>query len=122
MPLTVTPRDAAGIVVLDLSGRIVLGEECDKFRKEIKDLLAIRRSRILLNLEDVARIDSTGIGALVEGVILAAQEGGRLKLVHVPRLIHNVLSTHHLLGAFEVFDKEEAALASFEKPSDSADA
>jgi anti-sigma B factor antagonist len=109
-----TPRDAAGVVVLDLSGRVVLGEEAEAFRKEIKDLLAIRRTKILLDLEDVTRIDSTGIGALVEAVILTAQEGGRLKLLRVPRLIHNVLSTHHLLSAFEIFDNEEAALASFE--------
>lgn len=113
MPLTITPRDVAGVVVLDLSGRVVLGEEAEQLRKEIKDLLAIRRTKLLLNLEHVTRIDSTGIGALVEAVILTAQEGGRLKLLHVPRLIHNVLSTHHLLNAFEIFDNEEAALASF---------
>jgi len=115
MQLSISAREKQGVTVLDLRGRIISGEECDSLRKTIKELLASNQAKILLNVGDVARVDSTGIGILVEGAILTASEGGRLKLLHVPRLIHNILSTHHLLQAFEVFDNEDEAVASFEK-------
>jgi len=115
MQLSISVREKQGVTVLDLSGRIISGEECDSLRKTIKELLASNQAKILLNVGDVARVDSTGIGILVEGAILTASEGGRLKLLRVPRLIHNILSTHHLLQAFEVFDNEDEAVASFEK-------
>lgn len=114
MQLTINEGEKHGVVVLDLSGRIVLGEECDSLRNKIKELLAAKQTSIILNLGDVARIDSTGIGTLVEAVILSTREGGRLKLFNVPRLIHNILSTHRLLQAFEIYGSEQEALASFE--------
>ena len=115
MQLSINTREKQGVTVLDLSGRAIAGEECDSLRKSVKELLASNRVRIVLNLGDVSRIDSTGIGVLVEAVILTAQQGGRLKLVKVPRLIYNVLSTHQLLQAFEIYAAEEEALADFEK-------
>jgi anti-sigma B factor antagonist len=117
MPLNINARERGNVTVLDLGGRIVAGEESDSFRKTIKDLLAANQKKILLNLGEVGRIDSTGIGGLVESVILAAKQGGQLKLVNLPRLIHNVLSTHRLLQAFDIYTNEEEGLASFEKPA-----
>ena len=67
--LWVTVRDAQGIVVLDLRGRLVLGEGCSIFRERWRQLLAANKTRILVNLKDVSRVDSTGIGSLVEAVI-----------------------------------------------------
>lgn len=113
MPLSIVSREQQGVTVLDLSGRIVAGDECDSLRSKIKELLASSSPRVLLNLADVSRVDSTGIGMLVEGVILAAKSGGELKLENLPRLIYNTLYTHRLLQAFEIFDNEEQALASF---------
>jgi anti-sigma B factor antagonist len=113
MNLNISSRERRGVVILELSGRVVSGEECESFRRQIKELLASRQLSILLNLGDVTRIDSTGIGALVESVILAAKEGGRLKIFNVPRLIRNILSTHRLLQAFDVFETEDEAVASF---------
>jgi anti-sigma B factor antagonist len=115
MQLSINTREKQGVTVLDLSGRIVAGEECESLRKTIKELLTANQKKILLNLGDVARVDSTGIGVLVESVILVAKQGGQLKLVNLPRLIHNVLSTHRLLQAFDICANEEEALASFEK-------
>jgi anti-sigma B factor antagonist len=115
MQLSINTRERQGVTVLDLSGRIVAGEECESLRKTIKDLLAANQKKILLNMGDVSRIDSSGIGGLVESVIFAAKQGGQLKLVNLPRLIHNVLSTHRLLQAFDICPNEEEALASFEK-------
>jgi anti-sigma B factor antagonist len=102
--------------VLNLSGRIIAGPECDGVRSFIKEFLGNHWSNILLDLANVTRIDSTGIGMLVESVIVTAKEGGQLKLVNVPRLIHNILSTHRLLQAFDIYATEEEALASFAKP------
>ena len=114
MPLNINARARGNVTVLDLNGRIVAGEECDSFRKTVKDLLAANQKKILLNMGDVGRVDSTGIGGLVESAILIAKQGGQLKLVNLPRLIHNVLSTHRLLQAFDIYANEDEALASFE--------
>jgi anti-sigma B factor antagonist len=113
MNLNIGRREREGVIILELSGRVVSGEECESFRRQVKDLLANRQLSILLNLGDVSRIDSTGIGALVESVIVSAKEGGRLKLFNVPRLIRNILSTHRLLQAFDIFETEDEAVASF---------
>jgi anti-sigma B factor antagonist len=115
MQLTINSREKQGVTVLDLSGRIVAGEECDGVRKKVKDLLASNQKKILLNLAEVTRIDSTGIGMLVEAVIVTAKEDGEFKLVNLPRVIYNILFTHRLLQAFEIYDNEEKALASYQK-------
>jgi anti-sigma B factor antagonist len=113
MQLTISQRERQGVIILELNGRLVLGEECESFRRLIRELLAARKTQILVGLVDIMRIDSTGIGALVESVILTAKEGGRLKLFNLPRLIRNILSTHRLLQAFDVYETEDEAVASF---------
>lgn len=116
MQLTIVTKEKQGAVVITLNGRFVSGEEVETVRTKIKDLVANKQTRIVLDLADVSRVDSTGIGASVEAVILTARAGGQLKLSRVPRLIRNILSTHRLLQAFEVYENEEAALASFDAP------
>lgn len=113
MNLTINRRESQDVALLDLSGKLVTGQECDALREHLKQLLAANKKKILLNLGDVTRTDSTGIGTLVEAVVLTAKEGGRLKLVNLPRLLHNTLGIYKLLPAFEVHDSEEEALASF---------
>ena len=114
MQLTISQRETQGVTVLDLAGRVTLGEECNTLRDTLKKLLAGGQKRILLNLKEVNRVDSSGIGILVEGVILAAKDDAALKLVNLDRVVYNVLRTHRLLAAFEVFDTEPEALASFQ--------
>ena len=113
MPLTINQKERDGVVILELIGRLVSGAECESFRALIRGLLASKQLNILVNLAEVERIDSTGIGVMVESVILTAKEGGRLKLFYVPRLTRNILSTHRLLQAFDIFETEDAAIASF---------
>jgi anti-sigma B factor antagonist len=115
MQLTIDHREVQGVRVLSLSGRIVAGPECESVRSFVKEFLGNHWNHILLDLANVTRIDSTGIGMLVESVIVTAKEGGQLKLVKVPRLIHNILSTHRLLQAFDIYSSEQEALASFTK-------
>ncbi len=117
MQLAINPREHQGATVLDLKGRIVAGDECDALRSTIKDLLAAEHPRILLNMGEVIRIDSTGVGLLVEAVITTAKRGGELKLASLPKLVRGVLMVHKLLQAFEVYDNEEQALASFAQPA-----
>jgi len=116
MQLIIDAREEKGIRVLRLNGKIVAGPECDTVRSFIKEFLGNRWNSILLDLGGVTRIDSTGIGMLVESVIITVKEGGQLKLANVPRLIHNILSTHRLLQAFDIYPTEGEALASFAKP------
>ena len=117
MQLTIDHKEVQGVRVLILSGRFVAGPECDSVRSFIKEFLANNWNNILLDLGKVTRIDSTGIGMLVEAVIVTAKQGGQLNLVNVPRLIHNILSTHRLLQAFDIYPTEKEALASFTKPA-----
>jgi len=120
MQLGINPREKQGAVILDLVGRIVAGPECDALRAQIKELQAGGQKRIVLNMAEISRIDSTGIGMLVEAVINAVKLGGQLKLINLPRLVNNVLITHRLLQAFEIHATEEEALTSFAKASEPA--
>ena len=117
MLLTIDAKEVQGVRVLSLSGKIVAGPEVDTVRSFIKEFLGNHWNHILLDLANVTRVDSTGIGMLVESVILTVKEGGQLKLSRVPRLIHNILSTHRLLQAFDIYPTEAEALASFAKPA-----
>ena len=111
--LTVDTRVITGVVVLDLKGSVVLGEACDSLRDHILQLLKRDQKNILLNLQGVVRMDSAGIGVLIAGVVETAKAGGQLKLLNVPRLIHNVLAVHRLLSVFEVYADENQAISSF---------
>lgn len=117
MQLTIDVKEVQGVRVLTLSGKIVAGPECDSVRSFIKEFLGNHWNNILLDLGNVTRIDSTGIGMLVESVIVTVKEGGQLKLANLPRLVHNILSTHRLLQAFDIYPTEGEALASFTKTS-----
>ncbi len=115
MLLTIHPKEVQDVVVLELSGKIVAGQEADSVRSQIRDLLGTNHKKIFLNMREVTRVDSTGIGMLVESAIFTAKQGGHLKLVSVPRLVQSILLTHRLLQAFEIYPSEEEALASLAK-------
>ena len=115
MQLNINAREIQDVVILELGGRLVAGEEVDSVRHMIHDLVDHHHKRISLNLDQVARIDSTGIGMLVEAVIYTVKQGGRLNLYLVPRLVRNILSTHRLLQAFEIYPSEAEAIAGFDK-------
>jgi anti-sigma B factor antagonist len=89
----------------------------DSVRRMIHDLVDHNHKKVSLNLDQVVRIDSTGIGMLVEAVIYTVKQGAQLNLYKVPRLVRNILTTHRLLQAFEIYGSEEEALAALAKPA-----
>jgi anti-sigma B factor antagonist len=113
MILRATYRDAGQVTVVDISGRITLGDGSALLRKTLLDLLAQKRTRILLNLADVDYIDSSGIGELVSGYTSVNNHGGELKLLHLTKKVHDLLQITRLFTVFEVHSDEQTALRSF---------
>ena len=91
MSMKATVRQVEGVVVVDLSGRIKLGEGSSTLRDIVKDLLSKGQKNILLNLGDISYIDSSGIGELVAAFTSVRNQGGELKLLHLTRKIHDLL-------------------------------
>ena len=120
MRLVISSREERGVVILGLSGRLVMGEEVKLLREHIRSLLAEHKKMILLNMAEVAYVDSSGIGTLVEAVVLTTTEGGRLKLVNLQRMVYSALALHKLTPAFQIFNSEEEAMASFEAAGQNA--
>ena len=113
MSLHATHRDAGQVTVVDLSGRIVLGDGSALLRKTIRGLLDEQRTMILLNLADVDYIDSSGIGELVSGFTAVKNRSGDLKLLHLTKKVRDLLQITKLYTVFDVFTDESAALRSF---------
>ena len=113
MSLRATHRDAGPVTVVDLSGRITLGDGSALLRKTIRGLLADERKKILLNLADVDYIDSSGIGELVSGFTAVKNRGGDLKLLQLTKKVRDLLQITKLYTVFDVYSDENSALGSF---------
>ena len=113
MSLKASNRQVDGVTVVDLSGRIVLGEGSEILRETLRDLVSSGQKKLLLNLGDVNYIDSSGLGALVSGYTSLTSQQGQLKLLHLTNKVHDLLQITKLLTVFEVFDDETLALKSF---------
>jgi anti-sigma B factor antagonist len=113
MVMRATYRDAGTVTVVDIGGRITLGEGSALLRTTIRDLLAEGRNKIVLNLGDVNYIDSSGIGELVTGFTTVKKSGGDLKLLHLTKKVHDILQLTKLFTVFEVFSDENVVVQSF---------
>ena len=113
MSFKATARDSNGITVVDVSGRITLGEGSTLLREIVRDLIDKGQKRIVLNLGDVNYIDSSGIGELVSGFTAVRNSGGDLKLLHLTKKVHDLLQITKLYTVFEVHTDEGAALGAF---------
>jgi len=111
--MKVTTRQVDGVTILDLSGRITLGEGSVQLRDSVRDLLAKGQKHILLNLGDVNYIDSSGIGELVSAYTTARNQGGELKLLNLTKKVHDLLQITKLYTVFDVKDDEAKAVSSF---------
>ena len=115
MSVKISTRQVDGVTVLDMSGRITLGEGSVQLRDAVRDLLGKGQKHILLNLGDVTYIDSSGIGELVSAFTTAKNQGGELKLLNLTRKVHDLLQITKLYTVFDVKDDEASAIASFKK-------
>ena len=106
-------RTVGDVHILDISGRIVLGEATKTIRQTISDLLVNGGRKIVLNLKDVNYVDSSGIGELVRTYTSVTREGKQLKLLNLTKKIRDLLVITKLLTVFQVYENEQAALASF---------
>ena len=113
MTLRITDRDVNGVSVLDMEGRIVLGEESNAFRERFKALMAEGKKKIVLNLANVTYIDSAGLGTLVATYNNARSQGATLKLANLGSKSKEVLQLARLMTFFDIFDSDSAAVASF---------
>jgi anti-sigma B factor antagonist len=111
--LYATTRETGPITIVDLSGRIALGEGSALLRKTIRDLAESGQIKVLLNLGDVNYIDSSGIGELVSGFTAIRSRGGELKLLHLTKKVHDLLQITKLFTVFDVYDEESTAVQSF---------
>ena len=115
MKLKSYTRQVESVTIVDLSGRITLGEASVVVRDLINDLMSKGNKKVLLNLGDVDYIDSSGIGLLVSSFTTVRSQGGELKLVNLSRRIGDLLKITKLYSLFDVKDDEAAAVASFSR-------
>ena len=111
--MQIEERVVNNVTILDLKGKITLGEGDEALKDKINSLIQQDRKKILLNLGEVPYIDSAGLGEIVRTYTTVSRQGGQLKLVHLTNRITDLLSITKLLTVFETFDSEPEALKSF---------
>jgi anti-sigma B factor antagonist len=111
--MKVAIRQVDGITILDLSGRITLGEGSITLRDSVRDVLAKGSKKILLNLGQITYIDSSGIGELVSAFTSVKNSGGELKLLNLTQKVHDLLQITKLYTVFDVWDNEASAITAF---------
>ena len=111
--LSVNERQNGDVTVLDLNGRITIGEGSVALRTAIRRLLEEGKKKILLNMAQVGYIDSSGIGELVSSFTAVNKTGGQLKLLKLTQKLQDLLAITKLLTVFDVFDEESEALNDF---------
>lgn len=112
--LNINQRQVDHITILDLNGRITIGEGSTQFRESVRRLMDQARNRVVLNFAEVNYVDSSGIGELVSAYTSLNNQGGQLKLLNLPKRIRDLLRITKLDTVFEIFEDEAAALRSFQ--------
>ena len=111
--MQIEERIVDGVTVLDLKGKMTLGEGDELLKEKINAMLQQNRKHLLLNLEGVPYIDSAGLGEIVRTYTTVSRQGGKLKLVNLTKRITDLLSITKLLTVFETFDSEKEAVRSY---------
>ena len=113
MSITIDSRLSSDVTILDVAGKITLGDGSVVLREKVKELVAAGNKKVLLNLGNVTYIDSSGIGELVAAFTSVSNSGGALKLLHLTKRVQDLLQITKLYTVFEVHDDEAKAIASF---------
>ncbi len=111
--LNISERQAGDVTILDMDGKITIGEGSVALRNGIRKLLGESKKKILLNLGNVSYVDSSGIGELVSSFTAVNKEGGQLKLLNLTQKIQDLLAITKLLTVFDTYDNEGDALGGF---------
>jgi anti-sigma B factor antagonist len=111
--MQIDQRAVGDVVVLDLKGRVTLGEGDELLKDKVNSLLNQNQKKIVLNLAEVPYIDSAGLGEIVRTYTTVSRQGGNLKLLNLTKRITDLLSITKLLTVFETFESENDAVRSF---------
>jgi anti-sigma B factor antagonist len=112
--MTISERTIGDVVVVDVSGKITLGDGGDTMLKDkLRSLVQQGQKKLLLNLADVAYVDSAGLGAIVQSYTTVTNQGGGLKLVNTTKRIKDLLAITKLLTVFDTYDSEAEAVTSY---------
>jgi anti-sigma B factor antagonist len=106
-------RSVGDVTIIDLNGKMTLGEGDELLRDKVNSLIAQGQKKLVLNLADVPYIDSAGLGEIVRTYTTVSRQGGVLKLLALTKRIQDLLAITKLLTIFETFDTEDEALKSF---------
>ena len=113
--MQIEERQLSDVTVLDIKGKLTLGEGDELLREKVNGLVHQGKKKILLNLADVPYIDSAGLGEVVRTYTTVSRQGGSLKLLNLTKRIQDLLAITKLLTVFEVFDSEADAVSSYSK-------
>ena len=113
MSMTMSARRVGDVMIVDFSGRIVLGEQGASLRNLLNDLLSNGHKKVLFNLADVDYIDTSGLGYLLSALLSVRKQQGELKLLNLTKKVDDVMQITKLYTVFEIFDDEAAATRSF---------
>ena len=111
--MQIDQRSVGDVIVLDLKGKITLGEGDELLKDKVNSLVNQGHKKIVLNLAEVPYIDSAGLGEIVRTYTTVSRQGGQLKLVNLTKRITDLLMITKLLTVFETFDTESEALKSY---------
>ena len=112
--MTITIREVSHVTIVDITGRITLGDETGQLRDTIRQLLADGKKKIVLNLAQVDYIDSSGVGELVSSFTTVRNAGGELKLLSLTKKVRDILQVTKLYTVFDIKDDEFTAIKSFD--------
>jgi anti-sigma B factor antagonist len=112
--MTITTREVSRVTIVDINGRITLGDETGQLRDTVRKLLAAGKKKIVLNLADVDYIDSSGVGELVSSFTAVRNAGGELKLLSLTKKVSDVLQVTKLYTVFDIKEDEFTAVKSFD--------
>jgi len=106
-------RDRGDVTILDLKGKILIGDDLKDLRREIDRLVERNRRKVLLNFAQVPMIDSSGLGEVVRTYTTITREGGQIKIVNLTHKVKDLMVVTKLVTVFEIYDDEEEAIKSF---------
>jgi anti-sigma B factor antagonist len=112
--MTITTREVSHVTIVDINGRITLGDETGQLRDAVHNLIAAGKKKIVLNLAHVDYIDSSGVGELVSSYTTVRNAGGELKLLSLTKKVQDVLNVTKLYTVFDIKEDEFSAVKSFD--------